>query len=143
MVRSFLLLGLLALAAGASSACTAEPVSPSAGVPFSTLDLRLGTGATTELGSVMTVNYTGWVYDASKLDNKGVPFDTSIGKQPFTFTLGGGQVIAGWETGLVNMRVGGVRRLVIPPSLAYGDTRSGAIPPNSTLVFEVELLSIG
>ena len=89
----------------------------------------------------MTVNYTGWLYDPTKPDQKGLVFDTSIGQTPFTFTLGAGQVIKGWDVGVPGMNVGGVRRLVIPPSLGYGASRSGPIPPNSTLVFEIELVS--
>jgi FKBP-type peptidyl-prolyl cis-trans isomerase len=71
-----------------------------------------------------------------------VQFDSSVGQTPFTFTLGAGQVIAGWEQGVQGMKVGGVRRLVVPPSLAYGQSRYGPIPPNATLVFEIELLEV-
>jgi FKBP-type peptidyl-prolyl cis-trans isomerase FkpA len=90
----------------------------------------------------VTVNYTGWLYDATKTDNKGPQFDSSVGRTPFQFTLGTGQVIRGWDQGIPGMKVGGRRRLVIPPSLAYGSTRSGPIPPNATLVFDVEMVSI-
>jgi FKBP-type peptidyl-prolyl cis-trans isomerase FkpA len=125
----------------AAAACTGSSTSPS-GAPFSQTDLRTGSGTTAAAGKSISVNYTGWLYDASRTDSKGLQFDTSIGKSAFTFTLGSGQVIAGWDQGLVGMQVGGLRRLVIPPSLGYGATRSGAIPPNSTLVFDVELLSV-
>src|SRR5262245_61216747 len=141
-VREHVLWGCVALAL-LGFACTGDPASPTPNVPFDQTDLRLGTGADAAIGSLLTVNYTGWVYDASKPDHKGVPFDTSIGKTPFSFTLGAGQVIRGWDQGLQGMRAGGVRRLVIPPNLAYGSTRQGAIPPNSTLVFDIELLSVG
>jgi FKBP-type peptidyl-prolyl cis-trans isomerase FkpA len=141
--RRSVLFASLWLAATAVSACTSAPTTPTVNVPFSQTDLRLGTGADAVTGSVLTVNYTGWVYDASKPDFKGVPFDTSIGKTPFSFTLGGGQVIAGWDQGVPGMKVGGARRLIIPPSLGYGDVRSGPIPPHSTLVFDIELVSIG
>ena len=90
----------------------------------------------------MTVNYTGWFYGESRPDNKGPVFESSVGGDPFVFTLGVGQVIEGWDRGVVGMRVGGVRRLVIPPSLAYGSFRNGTIPPNATLVFEIELLEV-
>jgi FKBP-type peptidyl-prolyl cis-trans isomerase FkpA len=93
-------------------------------------------------GRELTVNYTGWFYGESRPEKKGPVFDTSAGSDPFIFTLGAGQVIAGWDQGLQGMRVGGVRRLVIPPSLAYGAFRNGPIPPNATLVFEVELLDV-
>jgi FKBP-type peptidyl-prolyl cis-trans isomerase FkpA len=123
-------------------ACTDAPATPSANVPFSQTDLVVGTGADAISGTSMTVNYTGWLYDTSKADHKGLVFDTSIGKTPFSFTLGAGQVIRGWDQGVVGMKVGGTRELVIPPSLAYGSTRSGAIPPNSTLIFDITLVSI-
>ena len=130
----FVCLGLAAACGGSNT-----PTSPS--VAFSQTDLRLGTGATAAAGNMLTVNYTGWLYDPSKTDFKGIQFDSTAGG-PFTFTLGAGSVIAGWDQGLVGMRVGGVRQLIVPPSLAYGNVRNGAIPPNATLVFEVELLSI-
>ena len=88
------------------------------------------------------MNYTGWLYDPTKPDNKGLQFETSIGRTPFEFVLGQGQVIPGWDQGLLGLRVGGLRRLVIPPSLGYGAVRQGPIPPNAGLVFEIELLEI-
>jgi FKBP-type peptidyl-prolyl cis-trans isomerase FkpA len=133
------LLTLLVLAAACGSS---TPTSPGVNVPFSQTDLRVGTGADATNGKRLTVNYTGWVYDSTKTDQKGAMFDTSIGKTPYAFTLGLGQVIAGWDQGVVGMKVGGLRRLVIPPSLGYGSNAAGTIPPNSTLVFEVELISV-
>jgi FKBP-type peptidyl-prolyl cis-trans isomerase len=96
-------------------------------------DETVGTGATAQTGDTLTVNYTGKLAD-------GTVFDTSVGKTPFTFALGG-NVIAGWNQGLVGMKVGGKRILIIPPSLGYGPNAYGPIPGNSTLTFEVELLS--
>ena len=94
-------------------------------------------------GQQLTVDYTGWLYDANAPDNKGTLFDTSVGGAPFAFVLGAGQVIAGWDQGLEGMRVGGTRRLVIPPDLAYGSQGSGnVIPLNATLIFEVDLLAV-
>jgi FKBP-type peptidyl-prolyl cis-trans isomerase FkpA len=122
--------------------CTDSPTAPSAYAPFSRTDLRLGTGNPAAVGSVLTVHYSGWLYDPAQPEQKGVQFDSSAGRDPFSFTLGAGQVIAGWDQGLVGMNVGGLRRLVIPPSLAYGGTRTGIIPPFATLVFEVELLEV-
>ncbi len=98
-------------------------------------DERIGTGATAEVGKSVTVNYTGRFAD-------GRVFDTSIGREPFTFTLGAGSVIAGWDQGLQGMQVGGKRLLIVPPSLGYGAMDYGPIPGNSTLIFEVELLSV-
>lgn len=133
----------LLLFAYVAAACTTAPASPTTTAPFSQSDLKIGTGdAAVVIGNLLSVNYTGWLYDATKTDLKGGVFDSSIGRQAFTFTIGSGQVIKGWDRGIIGMKVGGVRQLVIPPSLAYGDSRSGAIPPNATLIFEIELLSI-
>ena len=124
------------------AACTDTPVSPTTSAAYSQTDIVLGAGVTANSGASVTVDYTGWLYDASKPDRKGLQFDSSIGKTPFSFTLGAGEVIKGWELGVPGMLVGGERRLVVPPSLAYGDTRSGIIPPNATLVFDITLLSV-
>jgi FKBP-type peptidyl-prolyl cis-trans isomerase len=132
---------LVVALAAAFAACSSSPASPSNNVPFSQSDLRPGTGATAASGQTLSVNYTGWFFDASKADQKGLIFDSNRGKEAFTFTLGVGAVIDGWDQGLTGMQVGGIRRLVIPPSLAYGASRRGSIPPNTTLLFEVELLS--
>lgn len=127
-----------------AGACGSTPTSPSASVnvSFSTTDLTVGTGTTATAGRVVSVHYTGWLYDASKAENKGTQFDSSTGRGPFSFLLGAGQVIAGWDQGVVGMKVGGKRRLVIPPSLGYGAAGVGPIPGNSTLVFDVELLAV-
>src|SRR5262249_42971946 len=112
--RSVAIVCLCLLAALSIVACTDAPASPTTSVPFSQTDLKVGTGADAVTGGALTVDYTGWLYDASRPDQKGVMFDTSIGKTPFTFTLGVGQVIKGWDQGVVGMKVGGTRRLVIP-----------------------------
>jgi FKBP-type peptidyl-prolyl cis-trans isomerase FkpA len=130
------------LALSALAACTTSPTAPSNYSPFTKTDLVVGTGAAAIPGSVVTVNYTGWLYDGSKVEQKGAVFDTTLGNVPFTFTLGEGSVIKGWEQGVPGMNVGGTRRLVIPPSLAYGSSRTGPIPPNATLIFEIELLEV-
>ena len=101
------------------------------------LDLVLGEGEEAIPGKTVTVNYTG------KLEN-GEQFDTSIGRAPFSFPLGAGRVIKGWDEGVAGMRVGGQRKLTIPPELAYGTRGAGnVIPPNATLIFDVELLKVG
>jgi peptidylprolyl isomerase len=100
-------------------------------------ELELGTGAEAVSGMTVSVNYRG------TLEN-GKEFDSSYGRGPFSFPLGAGRVIRGWDEGVAGMRVGGKRKLVIPPDLAYGERGAGrVIPPNATLVFEVELLRIG
>ena len=132
---------VLAAALGAAG-CSDSITSPSGSAPYSQTDLRVGTGAEATSGAFLTVHYTGWLYNVSAADGKGLQFETSRGREPFTFTLGVGQVIGGWDAGLRGMRIGGVRRLIIPPSLAYGAIRSGPIPPDATLVFEIELLDL-
>lgn len=129
------------IAAGAAACGKNTPTSPSATTVTKT-DLRIGSGDEAAAGKTVTVNYSGWLFDKSKSDQKGLLFDTSLGRGSFAFTLGAGQVIAGWDEGLVGMKVGGLRRLVIPPALGYGVTRNGPIPANATLVFEVELLAV-
>ncbi len=125
----------------AFGACSNSPTNPSP-VEFTQTDVLIGTGVAATTGSTLTVNYTGWLYDPAATDHKGLIFDTSNGGSPITFTLGAGAVIPGWDQGLVGLRVGGVRRLVIPSSLAYGGVRRATIPPYSTLVFDVELLDV-
>ena len=100
-------------------------------------DITVGTGAEATAGDNVTVHYTGWLTDGTK-------FDSSLDAgQPFQFALGQGQVIPGWDQGVAGMKVGGTRRLTIPPDLGYGTAGAGGvIPPNATLIFEVELLSI-
>jgi len=140
-VRS-LITFLLAAACLTATACSKSPNAPPSTAPYSQVDLLLGTGDAAAAGTILTVNYTGWIYDPAKPNNKVLQFDTSIGKDPFVFTLGTGSVILGWDQGLVGMKVGGIRRLVVPPSLGYGDVRNFSIPPYSTLVFEIELVSV-
>lgn len=125
------------------AACGGSATGPSSTAPFSQVDLRLGTGTEAIAGKALTVNYTGWLYDPTKTDLKGLQFDTSANSPtPFIFTLGTNQVIQGWDEGLVGLKVGGIRKLVVPSSLAYGAVRNHSIPPYSTLVFEVELLDV-
>ena len=124
------------------TACDDTATAPANYAPFTQADLRVGTGAEAANGAQLTVHYTGWLFDENAPAQKGPQFDSSAGREPLTFVLGQGDVIAGWDTGLPGMKVGGLRRLIIPPSLAYGDVRNQSIPPNSTLVFEVELLAV-
>jgi FKBP-type peptidyl-prolyl cis-trans isomerase FkpA len=135
---------VVARLAGGLAACSTPPTSPTLNPAFSSLDEILGTGTEAAAGNSLTVNYTGWLYDSSKADLKGLQFDSSLnaGRSPLVFVLGSGQVIKGWDQGVPGMKVGGVRRLIIPASLAYSNVRSGTIPPNATLVFEIELLDV-
>ncbi|MBV9862034.1 MAG: FKBP-type peptidyl-prolyl cis-trans isomerase [Alphaproteobacteria bacterium] len=104
-------------------------------------DTEIGTGATAAAGKRVSVHYTGWLWENGA---KGRKFDSSLDRgQPFSFALGAGQVIAGWDQGVAGMNVGGKRTLVIPPDLGYGARGAGGvIPPNATLIFEVELLQV-
>jgi len=92
----------------------------------------------------VSVHYTGWLYDANAEDKKGEKFDSSLDRnQPFEFPLGAGQVIQGWDQGVAGMKIGGKRTLIIPPEMGYGARGAGAvIPPNATLIFDVELLDV-
>lgn len=108
------------------------------------IDQKVGNGATAVPGQAVHVHYTGWLYDPKAPEGKGKKFDSSVDrKEPFVFPLGAGRVIKGWDQGVAGMQPGGKRTLIIPPQLAYGERNMGGglIPPNSTLLFEVELLS--
>ena len=107
-------------------------------------DGRVGTGAEAVAGRNVTVHYTGWLYDATRADHKGTKFDSSRDRnEPFEFQLGAGQVIPGWDQGVAGMKVGGQRTLTIPPDMGYGARGAGGvIPPNATLLFDVELLDV-
>ena len=113
-----------------------------AAVPFETTDLREGDGDEAINGASLSMAYHGWVYDLLAEDNKGNTFDSTTADAPFTFTLGIGEVIAGWDLGVLGMKVGGRRRIVIPHDLAYRDQRLPGIPAYATLLFEVELLAV-
>ena len=124
--------GVLVAAAMALGGCGSDtPTAPSV---FRVEDIVVGTGDPAVAGDTLTVHYRGTLAG-------GQVFDDSHARDPFTFRLGAGGVIRGWDLGLVGMRVGGQRRLVIPPELAYGSQGSGPIPPNATLNFEIELLA--
>jgi FKBP-type peptidyl-prolyl cis-trans isomerase len=123
---------LLALAACGGDSGTA----PSGGGSLVSEDLVVGTGATAVVGDTVTVHYVGTFTNGSKFDSS---YDRG---QPYSFLLGAGQVITGFDQGVQGMKVGGKRRLTIPPSLAYGSTGQGPIPPNTTIVFEIDLVSI-
>jgi FKBP-type peptidyl-prolyl cis-trans isomerase FkpA len=107
------------------------------------IDVKQGDGAEAVAGRAVIVHYTGWLYDPAAPDGHGAKFDRSVGKLPFGFVLGVGRVIKGWDQGVAGMKVGGRRTLVIPPDLGYGARGAGnAIPPNATLLFDVELIEV-
>ena len=128
--------------AGSSASGNASARSGTASLEI--LELRPGTGAPIAGGQRAVVQYTGWLYETSAADRKGRQFDSSLSTgEPFRFIVGGGQVIKGWDQGVLGMTVGARRRLIIPPDLAYGDSGAGGlIPPGATLVFDVELVAI-
>ncbi|MBI2187523.1 MAG: FKBP-type peptidyl-prolyl cis-trans isomerase [Acidobacteria bacterium] len=130
---------MILLAAGCGSSTETGTVSE-----LIKADARAGSGAEAQAGRTVTVHYTGWLYDASRPDHKGAKFDSSRDRnEPFTFNLGAGEVIRGWDEGVAGMKVGGQRTLTIPPAMGYGARGAGGvIPPNATLLFDVELLDV-
>ena len=146
-----LVLALAASTALAQGAPTPTPAPPSNVSKLSAtvtdlqkIDVKQGTGAEATTGKPVLVHYTGWLYDSAAPEQKGTKFDSSRDRGvPFGFFLGGGKVIKGWDQGVVGMKVGGQRRLVIPPQLGYGERGAGGvIPPNATLIFDVELVDV-
>lgn len=135
-IRSFLFAALGLAACGGGSDSGAPAIANPASLIVT--DSVVGSGAVASAGKKLTVNYTGWYYSATAPDHKGSQFETGT----YAFTLGIGAVIAGWDQGLVGMQVGGKRSLSIPPSLAYGSSGRGPIPPNAGLLFEVELTKV-
>ena len=139
------LVACVALSAACGGKTEAPPSAAAAPSPVTSLQkvtLKPGTGAAIGSGQIAVVQYTGWLYEAGAADHKGKQFDSSLTRrEPFKFPLGTGSVIKGWDQGVIDMKVGESRRLIIPPELAYGDGGAGGvIPPGATLVFDVELV---
>ena len=146
-MKPIVLLLLTSLAVACSSTSEPDEGTPMADTGITKLqivDSKPGSGDEARTGRVVSVHYTGWLYDAGKPDKRGNKFDSSKDRnEPFDFPLGGRQVIPGWDEGVAGMKVGGTRVLTIPPDMAYGARGAGGvIPPNATLVFEVELLAV-
>jgi peptidylprolyl isomerase len=143
--RAALMTAALAFAAIGTIAMTddafaqGKPVTTPSGLQMT--DTTVGTGAQPKQGQTAVVHYTGWLFDKGQ---KGKKFDSSVDRgQPFEFPVGAGRVIKGWDEGVASMKVGGKRTLVIPPQLGYGERGAGGvIPPNATLIFDVELLGV-
>ena len=139
-----------ALAVFSTAACSRQASAPPEKIEKSDVveliktDVKLGTGTEATPGHNVKVHYTGWLYDAKAPDHKGAKFDSSRDRgEPFEFPLGAGRVIKGWDVGVAGMKVGGMRTLIIPPDMGYGASGAGGvIPPNATLVFDVELLGV-
>ena len=133
------IIGSTAIPEGAMSQSAAKPVTTSSGLQI--IDTKVGTGASPRSGQTAVVHYTGWLYVNGV---KGQKFDSSVDRgQPFEFPVGQGRVIKGWDEGVATMKIGGKRTLIVPPQLGYGARGAGgAIPPNATLMFDVELLGV-
>nr|WP_245310436.1 FKBP-type peptidyl-prolyl cis-trans isomerase [Bradyrhizobium valentinum] len=123
----------------ASAQTTGKPMTTASGLQI--IDSKVGTGASPKAGQTCVMHYTGWLYENGQ---KGKKFDSSVDRnEPFEFKIGQRQVIAGWDEGVASMNVGGKRTLIIPPALGYGARGAGGvIPPNATLMFDVELLAV-
>jgi FKBP-type peptidyl-prolyl cis-trans isomerase FkpA len=138
-----LLVAVSSLTVGASKE-TAVNATATVPTELAITDVKTGTGPAITAGQTAVVHYTGWLYSPTAKDHKGKKFDSSRDRNdPFSFHVGGGEVIGGWDQGVVGMQAGGQRQLVIPPSLGYGASGAGGvIPPNATLLFDIELLKI-
>ena len=143
MAHCFIAVFVVLLGSGAASTATAQVIGQTIMTPsgLRITDSKIGTGATPQAGQICVMHYTGWLYQNSK---KGAKFDSSLDRgKPFEFMIGRRQVIAGWDEGVATMKVGGKRTLIIPPELGYGARGAGnVIPPNATLIFDVELLDV-
>jgi len=145
MKQAFLGLGLsLALAGTALAAAPAKPAkAPAAAAQqLQKIDTVVGKGAEAVAGKTVTVHYSGYLHAPKAPKGHGPQFDSSVGNAPFTFPLGMGAVIKGWDEGVAGMKVGGKRTLIIPAEMGYGARGAGPIPPNANLVFDVELLDV-
>ena len=143
LIATAAFLSAAVLFAGSAAAATAvAPPKPQVAMGLQKIDTVVGKGKVAEAGQVVSVHYTGWLYVPTAPKQRGMQFDSSVGRGPFSFPLGGGQVIAGWDQGVAGMKVGGKRTLIIPAALGYGARGAGPIPANANLIFDVELLEV-
>ena len=142
LLSSILLGATVALAVTGCKRSEPPAQAEAANVAFQKIDNVAGTGKEAVSGSTAVVNYTGWLYDPNAAQQRGAQFDSSVGREPFSFQVGGGHVITGWDVGVEGMKVGGKRTLIVPASMGYGSSGAGPIPANATLLFEVELLDV-
>ncbi|KQQ96671.1 FKBP-type peptidyl-prolyl cis-trans isomerase [Massilia sp. Leaf139] len=145
MIQKISALGLaLFLAAGTAAAAPAAPAAPAArAAQLQITDTVVGKGKQAASGNTVVVHYTGWLHAPKSPKGRGKQFDSSVGGEPFTFPLGMGAVIKGWDQGVAGMKVGGKRTLIIPAELGYGKRGAGGvIPPGATLLFDVELIDV-
>jgi FKBP-type peptidyl-prolyl cis-trans isomerase FkpA len=143
---------LFSLVLGLACALSAAPVlvhaaakavpKPATGKSVKVIDTVVGKGKPATSGATVTVHYSGWLYSPKAPKQHGQEFDSSVGGEPFTFRLGTGMVIRGWDEGVAGMKVGGKRTLIIPAELGYGARGAGPIPPNANLIFDIELLDV-
>jgi FKBP-type peptidyl-prolyl cis-trans isomerase FkpA len=143
-MRSALIFGLAAtilMAPGVTRIASASD-SSQAVKSVKKIDSVVGSGRLAVAGNSVTVHYTGWLYSPKSDKQHGAKFDSSVNGSPFTFQLGAGKVIKGWDQGLAGMKVGGKRTLVVPAELGYGERGAGPIPPNANLIFDVELIDV-
>ena len=143
-LRSVLLVVLAACSGKSPLPPSTPPAAGPSGGNLEIVELHTGTGAAIAAGQTAVMQYTGWLYEMSAPDRKGRQFDsTASSGQPFRFKVGAGEVIKGWDQGVAGMKVGGQRRLTIPPELGYGDVGAGnVIPAGATLIFDVDLTGI-
>ena len=140
LIAAMFAIASLSACGGSSSDAPSTPVySPAA---LTKTDVVVGTGATATTGKAVKVHYTGWLYDTKVADFKGAKFDSSAGKAPYPYTVGSANVIAGFDQGVTGMKVGGKRTVLVPSNLGYGPAGSQSIPPNSGLVFDLELIEV-
>ena len=132
----------LAACERAKAPAPASASASAAAVPFQKIDTVTGEGKEAVAGATAVVHYTGWLYVPEAALQHGEKFDSSVGRGPFSFQLGAGQVIQGWDEGVQGMKVGGKRTLILPPNMGYGEGGAGPIPPNANLIFDVELLDV-